>query len=121
MSVEKINLAEKLSAFSVHWTPRIVGDVDDYASKIAKLAGDFVWHAHQNEDGLFFVLNGAFRMDFRDRQVDVGTGEMIIVPRGVEHIPFAEEECAVRLFEQRGVTNTGDAGGELTVDAPERI
>ena len=83
-SAEKINLAEKLATFGEHWNPKLVETLDDYDIKLVKLLGDFVWHSHEGEDELFLVLKGAFRMDFRDRQVSVGAGEMIVVPRGVD-------------------------------------
>ncbi|HEY8015861.1 MAG TPA: cupin domain-containing protein [Dongiaceae bacterium] len=121
-AADKINLAEKLAAFSEHWNPKLVDTIDDYDIKLVKLLGDFVWHSHATEDELFLVLKGAFRMDFRDRQVRVGAGEMIVVPRGVEHKPFAEQECEILLLERRGVVNTGNADpGALTRSAPERI
>jgi mannose-6-phosphate isomerase-like protein (cupin superfamily) len=118
----RINLAEKLTTFSDHWSPRIVETVDGYDVKLVKVQGDFVWHKHDDEDELFLVLKGRFRMDFRDRQVEVGTGEMIVVPKGVEHKPFADEECEVLLLERQGVVNTGDAApGALTQARTERI
>jgi mannose-6-phosphate isomerase-like protein (cupin superfamily) len=119
---ERINLAEKLAAFAEHWNPKLVETLDDYEIKLVKLLGDFVWHSHPAEDELFLVLKGAFRMDFRDRQVTVGAGEMIVVPRGVEHKPYAAEECEILLLERRGVVNTGDAAaGTLTRSTLERI
>ena len=90
--------------------------------KLVRIKGDFVWHKHDEEDELFFVVKGGFRMDFRDRQVEVGEGELIVVPKGVEHKPFAEEECQIMLLERRGVINTGDApAGELTRQKTPRI
>ena len=121
-AADRINLAEKLAAFSEHWSPKLVDTVDDYDIKLVKLKGDFVWHRHAEEDELFLVLKGSFRMDFRDRQVDLTAGEMIVVPRGVEHKPYAESECEVLLLERRGVVNTGDAApGALTRATIERI
>ena len=121
-TAEKINLGAKLAAFSEHWSPKLVETIDDYDIKLVKLQGDFVWHSHAAEDELFLVLKGAFRMDFRDRQVTVGAGEMIVVPRGVEHKPFAEQECEILLLERRGVVNTGSADpGSLTRTTLERI
>ena len=121
-AADRINLAEKLAAFSEHWSPKLVDTVDDYDIKLVKLKGDFVWHRHAEEDELFLVLKGSFRMDFRDRQVDLAAGEMIVVPRGVEHKPYAESECEVLLLERRGVVNTGDAApGALTRATIERI
>ena len=118
----RINLADKLAAFGDHWSPKVVETVDGYDVKLVKLRGDFVWHKHDDEDELFLVLKGRFRMDFRDRQVDVATGEMIVVPKGVEHKPFADEECEVLLLERQGVVNTGDAApSALTRARTERI
>jgi len=118
----RINLADKLAAFGDHWSPKVVETVDGYDVKLVKLRGDFVWHKHDDEDELFLVLKGRFRMDFRDRQVDVATCEMIVVPKGVEHKPFADEECEVLLLERRGVVNTGDAAPSAPTRArTERI
>ncbi len=121
-TAERISLAEKLSQVGEPWHPKLVETIDDYDVKVVKLSGDFVWHRHADEDELFFVVKGCFRMDFRDRQVELAAGEMIVVPRGVEHKPYAERECEVLLFERRGVVNTGDApAGALTRTEPERI
>jgi len=121
-AAERINLAEKLGLFAEHWTPKILDTVDDYEIKVVKLLGDFVWHSHADADELFLVVKGAFRMDFRDRQVTVGAGEMIVVPRGVEHKPFAAAECELVLLEKRGVVNTGDGeANRLTQATLERI
>ncbi len=119
--MDKIVLAEKLARFSDHWSPKIVAAVDDYEVKLVKIKGDFVWHKHDRDDELFLVVNGRFRMDFRDRQVEIGPGELIVVPRGVEHKPFAAEECEILLLERCGVVNTGDERNALTVMAPEKI
>jgi mannose-6-phosphate isomerase-like protein (cupin superfamily) len=104
-----INLADKFALFAECWSPKVVETVDDYEVKLVKIKGDFVWHKHEAEDELFLVIKGQFRMDFRDRQVTVGAGEMIVVPRGIEHKPYAAEECEIVLLERRGVVNTGDA------------
>ena len=119
---ERINLGQKLASFAEHWHPKLVDTIDDYEIKVVKLIGDFVWHRHAEADELFLVLKGALRMDFRDRQVSVAAGEMIVVPRGVEHKPYAEQECEILLLERRGVVNTGDApAGALTRGQLERI
>jgi len=119
---ERINLGQKLASFAEHWHPKLVDTIDDYEIKVVKLMGDFVWHRHAEADELFLVLKGALRMDFRDRQVSVAAGEMIVVPRGVEHKPYAEQECEILLLERRGVINTGDApAGALTRGQLERI
>jgi len=111
----RINLAEKLALFSDLWSPRVIETVDDYEVKLVKLQGDFVWHCHAAADELFLVLDGRLRMDFRDRQTELGEGEMIVVPAGVEHKPFAAAECRILLLERRGTVNTGDAPpGERT-------
>jgi mannose-6-phosphate isomerase-like protein (cupin superfamily) len=105
----RINLADKLARFSEHWAPKLVDTVDGYEVKIVKIQGDFVWHKHDDADELFLVIKGRLRMDFRDRREEIGPGEMIVVPKGVEHKPFAAEECEMVLLERAGVVNTGDA------------
>lgn len=109
-----VNLAEKLAGFSDHWSPKVVGAVNDFHVKLVKLQGEFVWHAHEVEDELFLVLHGRLRMEFRDRVAHVGPGEFLIVPHGVEHRPVAEEETHVLLLEPASTVNTGTAGGERT-------
>jgi mannose-6-phosphate isomerase-like protein (cupin superfamily) len=120
-SPDKVNLAQKLSLFTEHYQPKIVGELNGQHVKLVKLQGEFVWHAHEAEDEMFLVLQGALDMQFRDRTVRVGPGEFIVVPRGVEHCPKAEHEVALMLFEPAGTLNTGDAGGAMTVAEPERI
>jgi mannose-6-phosphate isomerase-like protein (cupin superfamily) len=107
--MQPINLSACLRQFSEHWSPRIIASLNDQEVKIAKFQGAFDWHAHENEDELFLVVHGEFTMEFRDRSVALREGEMIIVPRGVEHRPVAERECHVLLFEPAGLINTGDA------------
>jgi mannose-6-phosphate isomerase-like protein (cupin superfamily) len=119
--MQTINLAEKLSLFSDHWNPRIVGELNSQQVKLAKLQGEFVWHDHADEDELFLVLKGRLRMEFRDRTVELGEGEMLIVPRGVEHRPAADEEVHVLLFEPASTKHTGDVEHELTRHELERI
>ena len=119
--VGKVNLAEKLSLFQEHWQPRIVGELNGQHVKLVKLLGEFVWHKHDHEDELFLVVKGRFRMEYRDREVWLEEGEFLIVPRGVEHRPVAEEEVHVLLFEPAGTLNTGDVKEERTVREPERI
>ena len=104
-----INLQAKLSGFSEHWSPRVVAEMNDYQFKLAKILGEFVWHAHEETDEVFIVLSGEMTLEFRDRAVPLATGEMYVVPRGVEHRPVAREECSIMLVEPRGVINTGDA------------
>jgi len=114
MPFEAINLAAKLQQFSDHWSPKVVAELNDYQLKLVKLEGDFVWHAHEHTDELFLVLHGQLRIVFRDGEVRLSAGEMYVVPRGVEHMPVADEECHVLLVEPRGVVNTGEAGGPMT-------
>lgn len=119
--MEKVNLAAKLATFSTHWDPKIVADLNGQQVKLVKFKGEFVWHHHEHEDELFLVLDGNFVMEFRDRRVPLERGELIVVPRGVEHRPVADEEVSVLLFEPASTLNTGNAGGERTVAEPERI
>jgi mannose-6-phosphate isomerase-like protein (cupin superfamily) len=119
--MQKINLAEKLASFSDHWKPRIIGELNGQHVKLAKFAGEFVWHHHEHEDELFLVVRGRFRMELRDRTIELEPGEMLIVPRGVEHRPVADEEVAVLLFEPAGTLNTGNVRGERTVERLEWV
>ena len=119
--MEKINLREKFLLFSEHFKPKIVGELNGQHVKLCKFTGKFVWHRHEEEDELFLVVKGRFRMEFRDRDVWLEEGEMLVVPRGVEHRPVAEEEVHVMLFEPAGTLNTGNVGGEMTVEVLERI
>jgi mannose-6-phosphate isomerase-like protein (cupin superfamily) len=109
-----INFAEKLGKIGELWSPRVVAEMNDYQFKLVRLEGDFVWHQHDGTDEAFVVLEGKLRIDFRDGAVTLGPGEMFVVPRGIEHKPFAGEEVRLMLIEPRGVLNTGDAGGERT-------
>ena len=114
MTYQPINLRQKFGLFSEQWTPKVVAEMNDYQFKVVKLEGDFVWHDHQNTDETFMVIEGSLRIDFRDGSVTVGAGEMFVVPKGVEHKPYAENEVKLLLIEPRGVPNTGEAGGERT-------
>ena len=109
-----INLAEAFATFDAHYSPRIAAQINDFQVKIVKIKGEFVWHHHEHEDELFLVVDGRFRMEFRDRQVWLERGEFLIVPRGVEHRPVADEEVWVLLFEPATTLNTGNTTGELT-------
>jgi mannose-6-phosphate isomerase-like protein (cupin superfamily) len=109
-----INLAEKLSRIADHWQPRVVAELNDYQFKLVKIEGDFVWHSHPDTDEAFIVVEGELRIDFRDGAVTLGPGEMYVVKKGIEHKPYAAREVKMILIEPRGVTNTGDAGGERT-------
>lgn len=119
--MEKVSLANKLSTFADHWNPRVVGELNGQHVKLVKFQGEFVWHHHDREDELFLVVEGRFRMDFRDRQVWLEPGEFLIVPRGVEHRPVAEQEVSVLLFEPVGTLNTGNVVEERTREKLDRI
>lgn len=110
----KINLKEKLALFSDHWSPKIITEMNDYQIKLVKIKGDFVWHNHEDTDELFFVIEGKMKIEFKDKIVELNEGEMYVVPKGIEHKPFAENECKIMLFEPRGVVNTGENEGDLT-------
>ncbi len=114
MTPEKVNIAEKLSQFADHWNPRIVGELNGQHVKLAKFRGEFVWHKHDHEDEMFLVVRGAFRMELRDKTVALAAGDFIIIPKGTEHRPVAEEEVHVMLFEPAGTLNTGDQRSDLT-------
>jgi mannose-6-phosphate isomerase-like protein (cupin superfamily) len=121
--MHKINVAQKLSAFQDHWSPKIVGELN---GQHVKFQGEFVWHHHESEDELFLVIHGAFRMDYKDaagaeKSMELGEGEFVIVPRGTEHRPVAAEEVHVMLFEPAGTLNTGHVRDALTVDNLQRI
>jgi len=119
--MHKISLQEKLDTFGDHWNPRIIAELNGQHVKLVKFQGTFVWHKHEEEDEMFFVLKGTFRMEFRDRSMDLKENEMIVVPRGVEHRPIADEEVHVMLFEPAGTLNTGDAADQRTVEQPQWI
>ena len=126
--MQKINLADKLSLFTAHWRPKIVAELNGQHVKLVKFRGEFVWHHHEHEDELFMVVRGSFRMEFRDpaegqacRTVELRAGEMLVVPRGVEHRPVADSEVCVLLFEPAATMNTGSAGGARTVSRPDWI
>jgi mannose-6-phosphate isomerase-like protein (cupin superfamily) len=111
---QAINLADSLSKISDHWQPRVVAELNDYQFKLVKIEGDFVWHSHADTDEAFIVIEGDLRIDLRDGAVTLGPGEMYVVKRGIEHKPYAAREVHLMLIEPRGVTNTGDAGGDRT-------
>ncbi|MEG7307933.1 cupin domain-containing protein [Pseudomonas aeruginosa] len=113
-ATQAINFAAKLALFDDRWQPRVIAQMNDYQFKLVKIEGDFVWHSHADTDETFIVLAGRLRIDFRDGAVHLGPGEMYVVPRGVEHKPFAEGEVRMLLVEPCGVRNTGDQGGERT-------
>lgn len=117
MDYEAINFDEKLAQFNSLWSPKIIARMNDYHFKVVKIQGEFVWHRHPETDEVFIVLGGQMTLEFRDGCVGLGRGEMFVVPRGVEHRPVAQSECAVLLIEPAGTVNTGDAGGEMTAPA----
>lgn len=108
MNFKAVNFDEKISQIDEYWKPAVVAELNDYQFKLVKLLGDFVWHQHADTDEAFIVLEGQLRIDFRDGQIMLNTGEMTVVPKGVEHKPFAEQEVKVLIVEPRGVVNTGD-------------
>jgi mannose-6-phosphate isomerase-like protein (cupin superfamily) len=120
-TIEKVSLNEKLDSFGDYWSPKIVGELNDSFVKIVKLKGEFVWHHHEIEDELFLVVKGSLLMKLRDRDVRIEEGEFIIIPRGVEHLPVAEDEVHVLLLEPKSTLNTGNAVNERTVAELDRI
>lgn len=116
MTCQPINISDKLSKFNEHWSPKVIAEMNDYQFKVVKVKGDFVWHDHKDTDEVFMVIEGEMMIAFRDGEVHLSKGEMYVVPKGVEHKPFAEEECQVMLIEPKGVVNTGEADGELTAE-----
>ncbi|CAN5519250.1 cupin domain-containing protein [soil metagenome] len=119
--MNKVNIEEKLSLFQDYWNPRIVGELNGQHVKLAKLQGEFVWHKHDDEDELFYVLDGTLKMEFRDKTVEIKPNEFIIVPKGIEHRPVADTEVAIMLFEPATTLNTGNATSELTRSTLDKI
>jgi len=119
--MEKVNIEEKLALFEDHWNPRIVGELNGQHVKLVKFNGEFVWHKHDNEDELFFVLKGYFKMEFRDKTIELKENEFLIVPKGIEHRPVAETEVAIMLFEPNTTINTGNLKNNLTKDVLDLI
>jgi len=111
-----INLEQKLSLFSDHWSPKIIAQMNDYHFKLAKVQGEFVWHSHPETDEVFFIVDGTLDIELRDKTVTLNPGEMVVIPKDVEHKPVAKEECHILLVEPAGTVNTGDAGGDLTAE-----
>ena len=112
--MSKINLKDKLEKFSDHWSPKVIAEMNDYQFKLVKIKGEFVWHNHSDTYEAFIVIEGEMRIEFEDETIELSEGEMYVVPKGVEHKPYAEKECKVMIIEPRGVVNTGDAEGDLT-------
>ena len=116
VNYKALNFEEKFSRFSKHWSPRVIAEMNDYQFKLVKVQGEFVWHEHPETDEVFIVINGVLDIEFRDGKVTLESGEMFIIPKGVEHRPVAKNECNIMLVEPKGVVNTGDAGGQLTAE-----
>jgi len=116
MTYTSINFRQKLGLFDERWKPKVIAEMNDYQFKVLKLQGDFIWHDHKDTDETFIVIEGDLRVDFRDGAVHVRTGELFVVPKGVEHKPYAENEVKLLLIEPRGVLNTGHKGGERTAE-----
>jgi len=112
--MNKVNIAEKFSAFTEYWSPKIAGELNGQQVKLVKFKGPFIWHYHEHEDELFYVVKGSFTMEFRDKNVEINEGEFIIVPKGVEHKPDAKDEVWIMLFEPASTLNTGNTENELT-------
>ena len=116
MEYTPINLTQKFSLFAEQWSPKIITQMNDYHFKIAKIQGEFVWHSHPETDEAFIVIDGKMRIEFRDGVIALKAGEMFVVPKGIEHKPVAEAECHILMVEPLGTLNTGDAGGEQTIE-----
>ena len=116
MPIQKINIKEKFMLFDEQWSPKIIAQLNDYHFKIARIEGEFVWHSHPETDEVFIVIAGKFEMQLREGSLTLGEGEMCVIPRGVEHRPVAENECAILMVEPAGTLNTGDAGGDHTIE-----
>jgi mannose-6-phosphate isomerase-like protein (cupin superfamily) len=119
--MEKVVLAQKFSLFTEHWSPKIVGELNDSYIKLAKLKGEFVWHHHDDEDELFLIVKGKLLIKFKDKEVRLNEGEFVVIPKGVEHLPVAEEEVQVMLIEPKSTLNTGNIVNERTVENLNRI
>ncbi len=114
MTCNAINFEDKFKKFSEHWSPKIIAQMNDYHFKLVKFQGDFVWHQHADTDEVFITLDGEMRIEFRDGAVNLKTGEMFVLPKGMKHKPQAAKKCKILLIEPAGIINTGDAGGSLT-------
>ncbi|SHH93597.1 Mannose-6-phosphate isomerase, cupin superfamily [Sporobacter termitidis DSM 10068] len=119
--MDKVNVEEKLRLFSEHWSPKIIGELNESYIKVARLKGEFLWHRHETEDEMFYVLKGQLIIKFRDKDVVLNDGEFLIIPKGVEHMPVAEREVQVMLIEAKTTLNTGDVTNDRTVEKPEWI
>ena len=114
MKNKKINIIDKLKKFNDYWSPKVVAEMNDYQFKLAKISGEFIWHHHESTDEVFFIIKGNMIIEFKDRVVELTKGEMYVVPKGVEHKPYAEKECHIMLIEPRGIVNTGQITNERT-------
>ncbi len=114
MTSKKINLHEKFSKFTEHWSPKVIAEMNDYQFKLAKLEGEFTWHQHSDTDEVFLVIEGKLTIELPDEQIELSAGEMFVVPKGVQHKPVAEKECSVMIIEPKGIVNTGETIGEHT-------
>lgn len=121
MTKSSINLREKLGLISEYWSPKVVAEINDYQVKLARLKGEFVWHKHEDTDELFLCIEGDLRIELRDRVITLSRGELFVVPKGVEHRPVADSECAALLIEPRGLVNTGGVESDLTAPNDQRI
>jgi len=116
MSYQAVNFKKKLGLFDEQWSPKVIAEMNDYQFKVVKIQGEFVWHDHEDTDETFIVLEGSLRIDFRDGSVNLSEGEMYVVPKGVEHKPYAQHEAKVLLIEPQGVVNTGDKASSKTAE-----
>jgi len=116
MNHNPINFESKFACFSDNWAPRVIAELNDYQFKLVRAKGEFVWHSHQEADEAFIIIDGVLEIEFRNSSIMLNPGEMFVVPKGVEHRPIARDDCKIMLLEPKNVTNTGDAGGELTAD-----
>ena len=119
--MNKINVVEKLNTITEYWSPRIAGELNGQQVKLVKFKGPFIWHKHENEDEMFFVVRGNFTMELREKNIDVNEGEFIIIPKGIEHRPVAKEEVHIMLFEPASTLNTGNVINEMTIKNPKII
>ncbi len=119
--MKAININQKFSLFNEHWSPKIIGQLNGQDVKLAKIKGEFVWHDHKNEDELFYIIKGTLKLEFRDKMITLNEGEMLIIPKGIEHKPIAKEEVWVLLFEPSNIKHTGDVEHELTKETFEKI
>ena len=121
MEITKVNLQTKLDTFTEHWTPKIVGELNNQHVKIAKIKGEFIMHKHDKEDELFYVIDGTLFIELKDKTIELNTGEFVIIPKGVEHKPYSIEEVCIMLFEPASTLNTGDTNSDLTKSELEKI